>query len=178
MRNISLGSYLKREDYIQYTFILDSLKAKDCLNFDLNKLTYNDVIKCFRILSTASDIKDVCELFGIVYGLTEKQFFKLPIIKYFQTKKFIEEKFVNLREHESKLLKTSDADSAYFEAAGGKRLNNFSDVLPLDKLAKIYGGYPMDYGDKKYVEVIYLLKMNQEINMVDKKFNEIKYGHS
>jgi len=175
MRNIPISEYLQNKDYVQYSFILDSLNSKDWLNFNLNKLTYNDVIKCNRLLSNPKGINDVRDLFKIAYRITNDKFFSMPIINFFQTKKFLIEKFVSLRENESKLLASSGEDSMYFDAAGGKRLNDFGDVLPLDKLAKIYGGYPMDYGDKKYVEIIYLLKMNQVIYQVDKKVNELKY---
>ena len=176
MRNIPISEYLQSKEYIQYSFILDSLNSKDWLNFNLNKLTYNDVIKCNRLLSNPKGINDVRDLFKIAYCITNDKFFSLPIINFFQTKKFLIEKFVYLRENESKLLSTSDVDALYFDAAGGKRLNDYSDVLPLDKLAKIYGGYPMDYGTKKYVEIIYLLKMNQVISQVDKKMNDLKYS--
>lgn len=174
MRNISISEYLHNKDYVQYSFILDSLNPKDHLHFDLNKLTYNDVIKCNRLLSNPKGINDVRDLFKIAYKITNDKFFSMPIINFFQTKKFLIEKFVYLRDNEAKLLSSSDADSLYFDAAGGKRLNDYGDVLPLDKLAKIYGGYPMDYGDKKYVEIIYLLKMNQVIYQVDKKIHELK----
>ena len=176
MRNISIKKYLRTESYNKYGILLSSLNAKDYLKFDLNKLSYNDVIKCNRLLTKNSGIDDVKELFKTAYKITDGDFYSIPIINFFQTKKFLIEKFVSLRENESKLLSSSDEDSLYFDAAGGKRLNDFSDILPLDKLAKIYGGYPTEYGDKKYVEIIFLLKMNQVIYQVDKRVNELKYS--
>ena len=176
MRNISISEYLKRKDYLKYSFILDSLNSKDHLHFDLNKLSYNDVIKCNRIIAKPKDINDVKNLFKIAYRIKDDRFFELPIINFFQSKKYLIEKFVYLRENEAKLLSSSEIDAMYFESAGGKRLNDFSDVLPLDRLAKIYGGSPLDYGDKKYVEVLYLLRMNKVLHEVDKRFSELKYN--
>jgi hypothetical protein len=176
MRNITIKQYLTDESYVQYSTLLDSLNPKDHLYFNLDKLTYNDVIQCNRILTKGTTIKDVKNLFKTAYNITDDKFFSIPIINFYQSKKFLIEKFVSLRENEAKLLSSSDVDAMYFDAAGGKRLNDFSDVLPLDKLAKIYGGYPTDYGKKKYVEIIYLLRMNQVMHQVDKKFNELKYS--
>ena len=175
MRNISIKEYVGNEDYLQYSTLLDSLNAKDYLHFNLNRLTYNDVITCNRVLTNGKGLNDVKTLFKTAYKITDDKFYSLPIVNFFQSKKFLIEKFVSLRDNENKLLSSGGADSIYFDAAGGKRLNQYSDVLPLDKLSKIYGGYPMDYGLKKYVEVIYLLKMNQVIYQVDKKVNELKY---
>ena len=151
------------------------LILKDHLGLDVNSLTYNDVIKCNRILSNVKSIDDVKTLFTTAYKITDKDFFSIPVVNFFQTKKFLIEKFISMRLDESKLLSSSDEDSMYFDASGGKALNDFSDVLPLDKLAKIYNVYPMKLGRKKYVEIIYLLKMNQVLGRVDKKFNELKY---
>ena len=176
MRNITIKEYLTDDSYAMYAGLLSSLNPKDHLYFNLNKLTYNEVITCNRILSNTKSIDDVKKLFKTAYNITEDKFFSIPIVNFFQSKKFLIEKFVSLRDNENKLLSSTDEDSLYFDAAGGKRLNDFSDVLPLDKLSKIYGGYPMDYGDKKYVEIIYLLKMNQVLHQVDKRFNELKYS--
>jgi hypothetical protein len=175
MKNISIKEYLKTESYTQYSYVLNSLKPKDHLHFNLNRLTYNDVIKCNRILSKANTVNDVKDLFKLAYNITDDKFFNVPIVNFYQTKKFLIEKFISLRENENKLLSSNDSDSMYFDAAGGKRLNDFSDVLPLDKLARIYGGYPMDYGVKKYVEILYLLRMNKVISEVEKRFNDLKY---
>jgi len=176
MRNITIKEYLADDSYAVYASLLSSLNPKDYLHFNLNKLTYNDVITCNRILSKVTSIDDVKKLFKTAYNMSEDKFFSIPIVNFFQTKKFLIEKFVSLRENENKLLSSSDEDSLYFDAAGGKRLNDFSDVLPLHKVAKIYGGYPMDYGTKKYVEIIYLLKMNQVLHQVDKRYNELKHN--
>jgi|AntRauTorckE6833_2_1112554.scaffolds.fasta_scaffold57609_2 hypothetical protein len=176
MRNISIRDYLQSKEYAKYGTLLSSLNPKDHLNFDLNKLSYNDVIQCNRVLVKAKGIEDVKKLFVTAYKLQDYEFYSIPIVNFFQSKKFLIDKFVYLRENESKLLSSSDEDAMYFDAAGGKRLNEFSDVLPLDKMAKIYGGYPVDYGNKKYVEIVFLLRMNKVSNQVDKRFNELKYN--
>ena len=174
MINITVKEYLTDEKHLHYSSLLTSLNAKDCLHFNLNKLTYNEVITCNRILSKVTTIDDVKRLFKTAYNIKDDKFYSISIVNFFQSKAFLIEKFVSLREQEHKLLASNDVDTMYFDAAGGQRLNSYSDVLPLDKLAKIYGGYPLDYGEKKYVEVLYLLKMNQVISQVDKRFGELK----
>jgi hypothetical protein len=71
-------------------------------------------------------------------------------------------------------LQSVSADAGIWEAAGGNQLNEFSDVLPLSQLAKIYGGYPFDFGEKKYVEIIYLLRMNNLQNQIEAEFQKLK----
>jgi hypothetical protein len=72
------------------------------------------------------------------------------------------------------LLQTISEDIGIWEMAGGDSLNEFGDVLPLSQLAKIYGGYPFDYGEKKYIEIIYLLRMNNVQSKVEAEYQKLK----
>jgi hypothetical protein len=81
-----------------------------------------------------------------------------------------------LHKKESDLLNSISADIGIWQQAGGDSLNEFSDVLPLSQLAKIYGGYPFDYGQKKYVEIVYLLRMNNVQSQVENEYQKLKNG--
>jgi hypothetical protein len=106
--------------------------------------------------------------------MASHDFYNLPITKYFQLKKYLSDYFVILHKKESDLLNSISADIGIWQQAGGDSLNEFSDVLPLSQLAKIYGGYPFDYGEKKYIEIIYLLRMNNVQSQVENEYQKLK----
>jgi hypothetical protein len=171
---MTIKQFLKSKREQSKIALLQSLKVKDCLGFDINKLTYNEVRACNRELRKSKTIEDTYDVFDTLFKITKEQFFELDIVNYFQTKKFIEEKFISLAENESKLLNSFSNDDIKWQAAGGDKLKEFGDVLPLDRLAKLYGGYPFDYGERKYIEIIYLLRMNMVYNQVEKEYNKMK----
>lgn len=176
MKNITIKQYenLSDAERLKYVSILDSIKPKECLKLDLNAISWDSVKKVNKRLNKVKAIDEVFELFNIAFDINEEDFFSMPILNFFQTKKFLIEKFVYLQENESKLLQSINHDSGLWELAGGKRLDYFSDNLPLSQLAKIYGGYPFDYGKKPYNEILYLLKMNKEQSEIEHKFQELK----
>lgn len=180
MKQITVTEYLKLPDLkrLEYDMILTSLKAKELLKMDINALTYNEVKSIFKILQKAKHPDDIQNVFEYAFKINADAFYNLPITKYFQLKKYISEYFVNLHKKEHDLLNSISADIGIWEQAGGSSLNEFSDILPLSQLAKIYGGYPFDYGQKKYVEIIYLLRMNNVQSQVENEYQKIKNGRS
>lgn len=175
MKQITVAQYLKLtpDQRLQYDVLLPSLKAKEWLKIDINSLTYNEVKSIFKLIQNSNDFKDVAKVFDYALKMDAKEFESLPITKFFQIKKYIADYFVNLLKRESDLLNSISADIGVWEMAGGERLNEFSDVLPLSQLAKIYGGYPFDYGTKKYVEIIYLLRMNKVQGEVENEYQKL-----
>lgn len=176
MKNITVKRFILLKTQ-EYNF-LNHIKGKDNFpkqTFSLDELTYNEVRKVERLLDTMKSFDDLKEVFKTCYKCTDKSFLNLPIKNFFQIKNFIIEKFVNLAKQEVKLLASIDEDSELWKSIESGRLKPYGTVLPLDRLAKIYGGYPLYYGDKKYVEIIFLLKMNSTLNKVEKEFNQFKY---
>lgn len=176
MIDITVGEYIKLDERgrFKYDALFGSLKKKEWLKIDLNDLTYNEVKNVFKKLSVSKSDEDIIFIFTTVYKITKEDLFSLPLHKFFQLKKNLTEYFVFLNKREYDLLQSVDADSGLWEMAGGKELNEFSDVLPLSQLAKIYGGYPFDYGEKKYIEIIYLLRMNNKLSKVEARYQELK----
>lgn len=176
MKQINVKKYISLSDLekFQYVALLTSLVAKDWIKIDINNLSYNEVKTLFKRLSRAETEEDVKEIFMRAYKISENEFYALPITKYFQLKKHISEYFVLLQDKEHKLLQSVNTDVAIWEAAGGNQLNEFSDIIPLSQLAKIYGGYPFDYGERKYVEIIYLLRMNNLQSQIESEFQKLK----
>jgi hypothetical protein len=176
MKQLTVSQYLKLNDTerLNYDVLLPALKAKEWFKIEINTLTYNEVKSIYKLLSKAKDIKDVYKAFEYAFKIREDQFYDLPITKYFQLKKYLSDYFVILHKKESDLLNSVSADIGVWQQAGGDSLNEFSDVLPLSQLAKIYGGYPFDYGEKKYIEIIYLLRMNNVQSQVENEYQKLK----
>jgi hypothetical protein len=176
MKQITVAEYLKLPDVkrLEYDVLLPSLKAKEWIKIDINNLSYNEVKSIYKPLQGASEIKDIQKVFEYSLKLDAIAFNDLPITKFFQLKKYISDYFVILHKKEQDLLNSVSADKGVWQQAGGDSLNEFSDVLPLSQLAKIYGGYPFDYGQKKYVEIIYLLRMNNVQTQVENEYQILK----
>lgn len=176
MKQITVREYLNLPAVkrFEYDALLPSLKAKEWLKIDINTLTYNEVKSIYKLLNSIKSIKDVKTVFEYAFKIDDVEFYNLPITKYFQLKKYLTDYFVILYKKEADLLRSISADIGFWEQAGGDKLNEFSDVLPLSQLAKIYGGYPFDYGTKKYVEIIYLLRMNNVQSQVENEYQNLK----
>ena len=174
MKQITVKEYLSlsKDSQFQYDVLLENVKPKEIIKANIDNLTYNDVKVFFKQLS--KNEVDVKELFTKSLSISEEDFFSLPIQKYFQIKKYLIKFYISLHEREMKLLSSVNADTGLWEMAGGSKLNEFSDVLALSQLSKIYGGYPFDYGEKKYIEILYLLRMNNVQSQVETEYQKLK----
>jgi len=173
MKQINVEQFLKLplSEQISYTTILDLCKPKELLSVKISELTYSEVKQIFKELT-----KPNCNIefvFTTSLKISKEDFLKLPIQKYFQIKKYIETFFVSLKQNEIKLLESISANIGLWEIAGGNELNEFADILPLSQLAKIYGGYPFEYGEKNYIEIIYLLRMNNKQSQVENEYQKL-----
>jgi hypothetical protein len=176
MKQITVRQYteLQPQKQLPYITLFTSLKEKALLKIKINELSYNEVRSIFKKLSTSAEIEDVKDIFVIALKIDELEFYELPLQNFFQIKKYISNYFVNLQKKEVQLLQSVNEDTGVWDMAGGERLNEFADILPLSQLAKIYGGYPFDYGTKKYVEIIYLLRMNNIQGQVENEYQKLK----
>ncbi|WP_396195919.1 hypothetical protein [Flavobacterium sp.] len=176
MKQITVRQYteLLPKKQLPYITLFTSLKEKALLKIKINELSYNEVRSIFKKLSTSAEIEDVKDIFVIALKIDELEFYELPLQNFFQIKKYISNYFVNLQKKEVQLLQSVNEDTGVWDMAGGERLNEFADILPLSQLAKIYGGYPFDYGTKKYVEIIYLLRMNNIQGQVENEYQKLK----
>lgn len=177
MKQITIKEYLElsEDKKVPYLALMQHLKPKEHYKVNLDDLSYNEVKGLFNKLRTAKDEIDIKSIFISAFKITEVEFLSLTIQKFFQIKKYLSDYFVFLHKREQELLQSVGADGVLWEMAGGKTLEEFSDVLPLSQLAKIYGGYPFDFGEKKYIEIIYLLRMNNMQSRVDNEFNKLKH---
>ena len=113
-------------------------------------------------------------MFTTCFNITEEQFYNGKILDFFSAKKYVVKYFQDLLQKESKLLSSISIDSAKWIAAGGDKLNRFSDILPINQLGKIYGIYPFELGNYKYFEIITLLTIEKEQNEIERRMHEMK----
>lgn len=173
MKQISVAQFLKLpiSKQIEYTTILQHVKGKPIHSVKIAELSYNEVKIVFKELTKENP--NIESIFTTTLKISKEEFLKLSIQNYFQIKKYIETFFVSLKQNEITLLQSVNADGAMWEMAGGNELNEFADVLPLSQLAKIYGGYPFEYGNKNYIEIIYLLRMNNKQGQVEQEYQKL-----
>lgn len=169
--NVKKFNALPLSKQIEYTTVLQHLNAKEIYKIKLENLSYFDVRTITKEMT--KDAPNVELIFTKSLGITQDEFFSLPIQYFFQIKKYIEKFFVSLTESENNLLNEVSADAGLWELAGGKDLNVFSDILPLSQLAKVYGGYPYEYGEKSYLEILFLLRMNNKQGKVESEYQKL-----
>lgn len=173
MKQITVAQFLKLpiSEQIQYTTILQHVKGKPIHTVKIAELSYNDVKIVFKELS--KDAPNIELIFETALKISKEEFLLLSIQNYFQIKKYIESFFVSLKTNEINLLQSVNADVGMWEMAGGNELNEFADILPLSQLAKIYSGYPFEYAEKNYIEIIYLLRMNNKQGQVENEYQKL-----
>lgn len=176
MINVTIKEFLKLSDSekAKYILLLNTLNPKEVIPFDLNSKTWDDIKAISNKINLVNDFNKAFEVFKLAFNIEEDFFYSISIVNFFYLKKFLIEKIVYLRKNEVSLLSGVNEHAALWEMAGGKKLDAFSDNIPLSQLAKIYGGYPFDYGKKPYIEILMLLKMNKEQNEIESKFNDLR----
>jgi len=176
MTNITIKEYTELKDVSEYD-VLVFLKPKPIFGvheMDVRKMTYEEVKSVTRTLRNFKDWNSVKNVFETCFKIDALTFWSGSIVDYFKAKNYIVKTFSDLLEREQKLLQSISKDSVLWEAAGGKRLDKFSDVLPLNQLGKIYGIYPFELKDYLYEEILLLLTIETVQNQVENKFNELK----
>lgn len=176
MKDITLKQYLELKDVSQYSFI-DSLKPKDTFNgvkLDISLMTYSEVKGVMKSLKDFKTIENVKDIFETCFKCDVIEFYNSNLVAFTQAKKHVLNTFKKLIENENKLLQSVSVDAMLWQSAGGDKLNKFSDIMALVQLGEIYGVYPFELENKKYFEILTLLRVNKVKNEVDAKYNELK----
>jgi len=176
MTRVNLLEYFKEADTIEYDFVLKNLKPKNlflggAINF--NKLSYQDVIICFDLISKIESKEALSDLFCLAYNVTD--FYSASVEEFFSAKNYLIKSFSELKEKQINLLSSIDSDSHLWEIAGGKKLNKFNDLMPLVQLGEIYGIFPHDLRQRPYNEIFVLLVLHKEKNEVTNAYSKLKH---
>lgn len=176
MRNLNVKQYSRLKDTTAYDAILKHLKpvnlfAGNKANLDRN--TYSEVMSTYKLITKLNNWGDMFELFEVCYKVDIEQFENASIVEYWHSLNYLIGKLTKMQENESKLLQSVDFNAGLWERAGGKRLNPYSVVSPIDTLAEKYGMYPFDLMEKEYKQILILLSLTKIKSEVTAKYEEL-----
>lgn len=193
MDRITVREYITLQDTGVYDAVLPFLKPKNKLSngrIDFNRLSYADVRKCLTMLKGIDSWEKQKNLFCLAYGISEedtketrnvmfdkinKGFWNCEIDEFFSAQNYLVKAFTDLVAREQKLLKSISVNTQLWEQAGGKRLDKFSNIMPLVQLGKIYGVFPYDLQHRPYNEILTLLVLHKEENEVNNEYEKLLY---
>jgi hypothetical protein len=193
MDRITVREYITLQNTGVYDAVLPFLKPKNKLSngrIDFNRLSYADVRKCLTMLKGIDSWEKQKNLFCLAYGINEedtketrnvmfdkinKGFWNCEIDEFFSAQNYLVKAFTDLVAREQKLLKSISVNTQLWEQAGGKRLDKFSNIMPLVQLGKIYGVFPYDLQHKPYNEILTLLVLHKEENEVNNEYEKLLY---
>lgn len=177
MNNIKLKELVVREDYMKFDSVLHFLKPKNLFcgkESNIDAMPYINVRYCLKLLNNIEKWENICELFCLCFDIKNSYFWESDIVSYYSARNYILNKFKEIVETEHKMLTPKfDKDSLKWDMAGIKRLEPFSDYIPLDRIGQRYSINPMELGRKPYSEIFYLQCMIKIDNEILKAFNEI-----
>jgi hypothetical protein len=177
MKKIKTKEYFRKTDISEYDLILKHLKPKDNFNgkkLNFSVLTYKDVRSCIYLLNNLSTIENIEQLFCLAFGIDADTFWNSKVQEFYACRNYLIKKFKDVQERESKLLQSIGVDSGLWMQAGGKKLDKFSNIMPLIQLGEIYGIYPYDLQCKPYEEILLLLVAHKEKSEVQNEYSRLK----
>jgi hypothetical protein len=162
----------KQNDIESILFALKPINSFNKKVLNVNDMIYINTRVCIKLMTTGRDWGSLYQLFNLCYDCSENDFYNSKIIDFYHARKYLIQEWQRVIENENKVLKSQivERDKDKWQRAGINRLNNFSDVIGLDKLGVKYGLYPFDLGRKPYSEILYL----QALTKTD---NEINYNY-
>ncbi len=176
MKNLTVAEYIKKGEPSEYNFLKYLNPNNSYLDRQLNvqDLTYEEVKAVLRTLQNINTWEDISNVFETCFKISKNQFSRGLLTEFFSAKFYILETFKKIAENENKLLSSVSADSMKWKAAGGNRLDKYSDVLSVNQLGKIYGIFPMDLGKRKYFDILTLLTVEKELKEIEAIYNKMK----
>ena len=192
MNRITVKEYSLLKDTSIYDAVLPFLKPKNKLSngkIDFNRLSYSDVRRCLMLIKGMDTWEKQKDLFCLAYGISEEDtrvshtvlsdkiingFWNCEIDEFFSAQNYLLKSFKDLLEREKKLLQSISVNSGIWEQAGGKRLDKFSNIMPLVQLGEIYSIYPYDLQHKPYNEILTLLVCHKEKNEVNYEYEKLR----
>ena len=167
LKNIKIKDFVK----LQYTFLYDqafefvepvnSFSGAEC-NFDA--LTFDEVTLVKNIMQDPS-IENMPMLYEILY---KKDFMEGRIMDFFQSKKWIDNKILEIIDIEEKLL--FDMPDPKMIAAGAANLERFGVLNTKIDLGVQFGKAPAEIGGWTYQDVLLIKARNIEMNRIQKNY--------
>ncbi len=177
MKNITIEQYKNAENVLEYDNLLKHLNPKNEFlgnSLDVNKITYKDVRSLVKLLKSGNDWDTIYDIFDICFDVSNGRFYEASIVEFYQARNFVFDYVVSTQKREASLLQSIGVDVELWKAAGGERLNKFSDLMPLVQLGELFSIYPFDLQKKPYNEILVLLVALKERGEVNQQFSKLK----
>lgn len=177
IKNITLREYSVNPNWEDWHNVLSSLIGKNEFlgkSFDLEEVSYKKVRELESLISKADNYDVISEIFQRAFGCTDEEFLEAGVIDFYYAKNYLFKKIMDIRETESRLLKSVGTDVAKWKQAGGDRLNKYGGILPLTKLGKIYGAFPFELENKPYNQILVLLVYHKEEDEILSNYSKLK----
>ncbi len=167
IKNIKVSSYLKLDYTFKYDMLFDLIPEKNEFNgsvCDFDSLTFDEVSLIKRILQEP-DMDGIKMLYDICYN---QDYTKGLIIDFFQSRKWIDKKIIEIIETESKLLFVSPDPKLI--AAGVEDLSRYGVMNTKIDLGMQFGKSPKEIGEWKYNDVLVIQARNNMMRQIEKKY--------
>lgn len=178
MINYKLREYIEKG--LDYR-ILNDVQGVNKYNgkeFISNDMSFKDVKFVMKALANVSTWESIMVVFGRCFNVTdnlERWFYKGNVVEFYEARNSIIKEFNKLIKQEQQLLKSIETvDTILWKQAGGDRLNRFGAVIPLNQLGKLYGIFPFELQEQKYMDILILLTLEKETAQVESKYNKLK----
>ena len=172
IKNIKIKDYLKLQYRFKYDIVEKYVKPKNLFNgkeCKFNDLTFDEVTLIKKIVSKPTYEK-IPILFEICYN--ENNFVNCKIIDYFQARKWIDKKVIELIELQNKMI-VSIPDPKLI-AAGVNNLERFAEENTKIDLGEQFSVPPFEIGTWKHTLVLLYQSRNSILNQVHKNLSEMK----
>ena len=175
LRNITVRELATSQHQSEYDAVLFALKPKNVWGMDVNDLPYIDTRRVISLLSKGQSWEHLQEIFCLSFRFKAERFWNARVIDYYHARNFLIQEWKRVIDIENRLssqIESRDADK--WRRAGVEKLNQFSDVISLDRLAQRYGMYPFDLGQKPYSEILYLIHMTATDSQITANYHALK----
>lgn len=178
IKNITLKEFALSEKQNEYDAILFALRPKNLFcgkSMNVQEMQYIETRRCISLLQKGKDWNNLADVFSISFGVDKQDFWSAKVVEFYAARNFLVHEWKRVIEIENRFasnIKTKDADK--WRRAGVERLNKFSEMIGVERLAQRYSLYPFDLAKKPYGEIFYLLSLTAEDSEVNNNYHTLK----
>lgn len=165
---------LSADKFQQYYDVLHHLKPKPLKKYNkvksLTELTFGEVAT-IKIDIQKPSIENLLSIYKIIFGIEEKDFYKLDTVSFFHSLNWINEQIKEIIDREQKSL--ASAPDAKLKEAGIKQMAIFGEMNTLISIAEKFGKTPQEVENWNYNLVFTLMLHQKKSYEINKRYQEI-----
>lgn len=172
--NITIREWLALEYSFKYDLANDLVKAENRFNkkvCEFEQLTF-DQVSLFKKLMLNPTVEGLPVIYEICYN--EKSFFKCKVIDLFKSKKWLDDKFMQVIKREENWLSSTPDEKTLRAKDEVERLNQSGEWCPKISIAEQFGFKPKEIGAWLYIDVMRIQRRNTALNEVNRKISTMK----